>query len=270
MTTENSNGGCCSGNHNAMKVIIGIIMAIVLVILAVYLAGLARNAFKNYDYVGKSPDYKNVVTVDGTGKVNATPDVAQINVGIITEGTSVNTIQKQNTDKMNSIIAAMKSQFKIDEKDLQTSNYSINPKYDWTSGTQKIIGYSISQSVSVKVRDFDKIGDVLAKASELGANSVNGPTFTIDDPEVYKAQAREKAVAQAKEKPKVLSSQVGINLGRIVSFSEGSASNYPVAMYDSVAGMGGVELSAKSVASPSIEAGSQDVQINVSISYEIK
>ena len=266
---EQTNGGCCNGKH-AMKAIIAIIMAVVLVILAVYLVGITRNAWRNYDYIGKSPDYKNIVTVDGTGKVTVKPDVANVNIGIISEGATVDQVQKQNTDKMNSIISAIKSQFKVEDKDIQTNNYSISPKYDWSQKVQRIVGYTISQSVDVKIRNFDQIGDILAKASDLGANSVNGPTFVIDDPEVYKAQAREKAIAQAKDKAKVLANQVGIGLGRIVNFSEGSMSNYPVAMYDSALGMGGGVSSAVKSSAPDIQAGSNDVVVNVSISYEIK
>ncbi|MFA6422683.1 MAG: SIMPL domain-containing protein [Candidatus Buchananbacteria bacterium] len=265
MTNENI--GCCNGHH-VLKVIIGIIMAVVLVILAVYLVGLTRNSLRSYDYIGKSPDYKNIVTVEGTGKVTAKPDVASVNIGIISEGVTVDQVQKQNTDKMNAIVSAIKNQFKIDEKDIQTNNYTINPKYDWSDKVSKIVGYNISQSVNVKIRDFNKVGEILAKASELGANSVNGPTFVIDDPEVYKVQAREKAIAQAKEKSKVLADQVGINLGRIVNFNEFTAGGSPVPMYDSAMGMGG-GLSTKASA-PDIQAGSDEVVINVSISYEIK
>ncbi|MFA6918727.1 MAG: SIMPL domain-containing protein [Patescibacteria group bacterium] len=268
-TMKNSGGACCGGHHHVAKIILGILLAVVLIILAFYLASLARNSVRNYDYIGKSPDYKNIVTVDGVGKVTAKPDVAMVNIGIITEGNSVTQIQKDNTSKMNAITKAIKDQFKIEDKDIQTTNYSINPKYDWTSGTQKIVGYSISQSLNVKVRNFDNVGNILAKASELGANSVNGPTFTIDDPEVYKSQAREKAVAQAKDKAKVLADQVGISLGRIMNFSEGVSGNYSVPMMDSATyGMGG-GVATKAV-SPDIQAGSEDIQVNVSISYEIK
>lgn len=261
-----NNGSCCGGHH-VLKVIVGIIMAIVLVILAVYLVGLTRNSLKSYDYIGKSPDYKNVVTVEGTGKVTAKPDVASVNIGIISEGITVQEVQKQNTDKMNAIISAVKNQFKIEDKDIETNNYTINPKYDWSQKVQRIVGYSINQSINVKIRDFDKVGEILAKASELGANSVNGPQFIIDDSEVYKAQAREKAIAQAKEKAKVLADQVGIDLGRIVSFNEFNP-GYPTPMYESAAGFSDQAMLKSSV--PSIQAGSDEVIVNVNISYELK
>ncbi|MFA6228073.1 MAG: SIMPL domain-containing protein [Patescibacteria group bacterium] len=254
-------GGC---KYHYVKHIIFGILALVLI---VYVGVLTRNAWRTYDYIGKSPDMINQITVTGTAKVSVTPDVAVLYLGIINEGATVNLAQKGMTEKMNAIVDSLKKEFKIDAKDIKTENYSVNPKYDWTDGRQRIIGYMANQSVTVKVRDFDKTGDILAKATELGANTVSGPTFSIDDPEKAKAEAREKAIAQAKEKAKVLADQVGIKLGRIVNFYEGG-NEMPNVAY----GMGGAmdsALSVKAVA-PTIEPGTQDVQLTVSISYEIK
>jgi len=245
-----------------------ILVAVLAVVLVAYVAVLTRNAIRGYDYIGKAPDMINQVTVTGTAKITAVPDVAVINLGIISEAFTVNAAQKSATEKMNSIVNAMKGEFKIDAKDIKTENFSVSPKYDWSNGKQNIIGYTVNQSVSVKVRDFDKTGDILAKATELGANSVYGPTFSIDDPEKAKAEAREKAIAQAKEKAKKLADQVGIKLGRITNFYEGGMETANV-----VYGRGGdlamAAPEAKSI-SPAIEPGSQDIQLTVSISYEIK
>ncbi len=259
-------GGCCCGGTNHK--IIGIVAAIVLVILGIYLLILAMNAWKANYYIGQTPDSKNLVTVDGSGKVIAKPDVAIIDVGIISDGATVAQAQKDSTDKMNAITKAVKDEFKVDDKDIQTANYSVSPKYDWTSGTQKIIGYTVNQSLTIKVRNLDKAGDVLGRVTALGANSVNGPQFTIDDPTALRAQAREKAIKEAKDKAKVMADQVGIKLGRIVNFSEGSS---PVANYYANDMMALSVGSAKAVApSPVIEAGSQEIDVSVSISYEIK
>ncbi|MFA5047689.1 MAG: SIMPL domain-containing protein [Patescibacteria group bacterium] len=249
--------------HCAKHVVLGI-LAIALII---YVGVLTRNAWRNYDYIGKTPDMVNQITVTGTAKITAAPDVALLSLGIVSEGATVNVAQKGATEKMNAIIDALKKQFKIEAKDIQTANFSVNPKYDWSNGRQNIIGYSVNQSVSVKVRNFDSTGDILAKATELGANSVSGPNFIIDDPEKAKSDAREKAIAQAKAKADLLAKQVGIRLGRIVNFYEGGSEIANVAY-----GMGGALDSATmaKVAAPTIEPGSQDVQVSVSISYEIK
>ncbi|MDO8669211.1 MAG: SIMPL domain-containing protein [Candidatus Buchananbacteria bacterium] len=260
---------CCQGERHALKKILMPIVGIVLALLGVYLISLTRNSLKNYDYIGKSPEFKNIITVDGTGKVTAKSDIAIINAGVLTEKVTVAAAQKENTEKMNAIVKSLKDDFKIDGNDIKTSQYNIYPRYDWTNGSQRIIGYSVSQSVEIRVRDFDKIGNILAKAAELGTNTLNGPTFTIDDPEVYKAQAREKAIAQAKEKAKVLADQVGIKLGNIINFSENFG--YPIAntySNDMAFGLGGG--TEKSLPAPDIQAGSEEINVTINISYEIR
>ncbi len=256
--------GC---RHHPSKKFLAIILAIILILVGVYVISLTRNSLRTYDYIGKTPEPKNQITVNGEGKVTAAPDVAVITMGIVSDGTTVAAAQKQNNDKMNNIIAAVKNQFSIPAKDIQTQNYSVYPKYNYQNGRQSIIGYTVNQNVVVKVRDFDKTGAIIGKATELGANQISGPSFSIDDIEAYKAQAREIAIKQAKDNAKVLADQVGIGLGRIVNFSEGGA--MPITpMYADLA----VSLNAetKAVPAPQIEAGSQDVIIDVSISYEIK
>lgn len=259
--------GCC-GFLTAKNPLTGVLVLLSLVLI-IYVGVLVRNAWRSYDYIGKSPDLINQITVTGTAKVSAVPDVAVLQIGIVSEGRTVDLAQKGVTEKMNAIINTLKSDFKIEAKDLKTENYSVYPKYDWSNGRQSIIGYSANQSVQVKVRDFDKTGDILAKATELGANSVSGPSFMIDDPEKAKAEAREKAIAQAKEKANLLADQVGIKLGRIVNFYEGG-NEMPNVAY----GMGGMTLESATdmlkSSAPAIEAGSQDIQLTVSISYEIK
>ncbi|MEI6627463.1 MAG: SIMPL domain-containing protein, partial [bacterium] len=214
-----SNGVCgCAIGHK----VAGAFAILVLVVLGFYLLGLARNSFKSYDFIGKTPDYKNQIAFNGTGKVSATPDVAVINIGVISEKSTVTEAQKDNNTKMNKIMDTVKSQFKVEAKDIKTDNYSIQPRYDWSNNQSKIIGYTVSQNVEVKVRNFDNIGDILTNAGSLGANSVNGPQFTIDDPTELKVQARNLAIKQAKDKANELAKQLGVKLGSVVSFTEGS------------------------------------------------
>lgn len=263
---------CCQGHHHSYspKKILLTVASLALLLLGIYLVVLTRNSLKAYNYIGKSPDFKNIVTVEGSGKVTVKADVAVINVGVLTDKNTVAQAQKENTEKMNNITKSLKNDFKIEYKDIKTSQYIINPRYDWSDGSQRIIGYSVNQSVEIKVRDFDKIGNILAKMAELGTNSLNGPTFTIDDPEIYKAQAREKAIAQAKDKAKILSQQVGIYLGPIVNFSENfGGAVMPLYRSDMAFGLGGGGAE-KSLPAPTIEPGSEEVSVNISISYEIR
>lgn len=252
----------CHGHH---KRFLAPIMVVVLIILSVYLVGLTRNSFKTYNYIGKSPEFQDRITISGTGKVAATPDVAVINVGVISESSTVARAQADNTNKMNNIIKAVKDDFDIDDDDIQTTQYRINPRYDYNEGRRDIVGYEVTQSLTIKVRDFDNVGAILTKAGDLGANSISGPNFTIDDPEVYRAQAREAAIEQAKNKAKVLAKQVGIKLGPIVNFSESSGVVSPYYGESLAFGIGG---DAKAIAQ--IEPGTEEVSVSVSISYEIR
>ncbi len=265
---ENFSGGTPKYH---VKLVFSVFAIIVMIFLSAYLVSLTRNAWENYNYIGKSPEYQDRVSVSGLGEVTAKPDVALVNVGIITQKSTVEEAQTENNNKMNAIITELKGQYKIAEEDIKTSYYQINPRYDWTEGRQRIIGYEVSQSVEVKVRNFDNIGKIVSMAGEKGANSVSGPNFTIDDPEVYKAEARKEAIAQAKEKAKSLADEVGINLGRIVGFSEDMATpSYYAGDY--AYGMGSsVEEKALSSAVPQadIQSGSQEVKVNVYITYEI-
>lgn len=244
------------------KVFMGI--ACVGIILFFYAAAfkdirLGKNA-------GKAPLDTKTISIDGTGKITAVPDIAKVDVGFITEGKNVQAIQKENIDKMNKLIDAVKK-LGIEDKDIQTSQYSVYPKYDYSNGRSTLSGYTVSQSVTIKIRDLEKTSEVLAMAGDSGANQVGGLNFTIDDPEDLKVQARNKAILNAKAKAEVLANSLGIKLGRIVGFVEGGAVPYPLyAKADMAYGMGG---GAESVPAPQVEAGSMEITSNVSITYEI-
>ncbi|TSC90758.1 MAG: hypothetical protein G01um10142_249 [Parcubacteria group bacterium Gr01-1014_2] len=216
-------------------------------------------------------------TVSGEGKVVAVPDIAQLSIGVLTEGgKNLTDLQKQNTEKINRIISYLKEQG-IDEKDIKTEYYSISPRYQTTPcplylptypeiirpcppSSTEIIGYSISQNLSIKVRDLSKAGDTLAGAVERGANTVYGPNFTIDDPISLQNQAREEAIKQAREKAKSMAKAGGFRVGKLVSIQEGF-SGLPI-IY-------GLE-EVKGGAGPSIEPGSQEIVITINLTYEIR
>ncbi|OGF20752.1 hypothetical protein A2257_03195 [Candidatus Falkowbacteria bacterium RIFOXYA2_FULL_38_12] len=221
---------------------------------------------KGYQYIGRPTAERDVINISGEGKVTGIPDIATIQVGLITEKGDVKTAQKENTDKLNRLITTLKN-LGVEDKDIQTSYYNIYPQYDWTDGKQQLRGYQVSQGVAIKIRNLSKIGDMLAAAGEGGANQVSGLTFNIDDPEKLKQEARLKALANAKEKAEALAEAAGVKLGKVVSFSEYSDSpaDYRT-MMDSY-GAGGGEMK---VASPVIESGSIDIVVTATVGYEIK
>lgn len=234
--------------------------------LIVFVGFKARNAYREYNYIGKAVRDRDVITIDGEGKVTAKPDLARIDMGVQTDGANVGDTQRLNTKKMNDIIAALKG-LKIASNDIQTTNYSIYPKYDYSNGKQNIVGYTVSQNVTVKVRNLDSIGDVLAKAGDLGANQVGGIQFTIDEPKALEQEARVKAIDDARKKAEDLAKQLGLTIIKVVSFSENrGGSPIPYAYMDKAMGIGG----GGAVPSPTIESGSLDVTSNVSVVFEVR
>jgi len=170
---------------------------------------------------------------------------------------------------MNEIVAELKSRG-IEAKDIQTTNYSIYPNYDYLNGRQTLKNYVVSQNVNVKIRNLETIGDIVQKAATLGANQIGGLNFTIDEPEKIKQQARELALMAAKTKAESLAKIAGVKLGKLVSFTESMSDGQIVNVRDYSLkvegyGMGG----AAAVPAPAVEAGSQDVIINVMVTYEV-
>ena len=130
----------------------------------------------------------------------------------------------------------------------------------------EIVGYTVQQTVSVKVRDFSKVGSLLSEVVQSGANSVSQLSFTLDDPTEVQNQARAEAIQKAKDKAKSIAKAGRFDLGRLLSIEEGEG-YYPVYKY----GLGGAESMAMDAApAPTIQPGSQDIQVTVTLRYEIE
>ncbi len=249
-------------NSMLLKILAGIF----LIILTIFVGAKTRNALAERDYIGKVVHDRDVITMSGTGKITTKPDLALIGLGLMSEGKTVREIQDTNTKKMNAVIASLKG-LGVDEKDIQTSNYNLQPKIDWADGKQNITGYTLSQNVSVKVRDLDKVGDVIQKVTESGANQIQGVQFTIDDPTSVRDEARLKAIEEAKKKADQLAGALGLHIVKAISFSESSGYNPPMPMmYDSVAS----NMAVGKVAAPEIQAGQLDVSMDVSVTFEVR
>jgi uncharacterized protein YggE len=225
-------------------------------------------------------------TVSGEGKVTTVPDIAQFTFGVITQGgTDVAAAQKQNTEKMDALIGFIKSQG-VDAKDVKTEQFSIDPRYQYydcsrflaqSSGSgphpcppPDIVGYTVNQMASVKMRDFAKIGDIMGSLSKKGANSVSQLSFTLDDPIKSETEAREKAIKQAQEKAEAIATSGDFRIGKLLSIDENGT---PTPYYGyGMGGNGMMKTMAAEAApvAPTIEPGSKEVKITVSLRYEIQ
>lgn len=200
--------------------------------------------------------------VTGEGKVTASPDIALVTVGIQSNGSTV----KQAQDQINSIINKVSDAIKklgVDPKNIKTTNYNINPTYDYTNG-QKITGYSASTNLSIKVRQLEKANSVIDTATANGANQIGGISFDVDDKTKLENEARQKAVDEAKKKAQDAAKIAGFKLGRIINYSENSGGINPMPLRAMVVdkAIGG--------APTQVEPGSSEIVVSITLSYEIQ
>src|SRR3989344_5545859 len=161
----------------------------------------------------KNPD--NTISVSAEGKVQAVPDLATVNLGVLTQGPDPSVVQEQNSVKVNKIIDYIKQQG-ISKDDISTSQFNIYPQYDYNNGRNTIIGYQLNQTITVKVRGMDKSTDILSKilkgGVQQGANEVNGVSFGFDDADELRQEARKLAIEKAKVKAQDLAQAAGLKL----------------------------------------------------------
>jgi uncharacterized protein YggE len=263
MVSKKEMNYCCLYRGHGGRMML-VLLGILLVYVIFWVGTLIRNNIKEYNHIGFADRSERTIVVDADAKVTATPDIAETNIGMIAEGETVEEAQARNTEVMNGLIEGLKA-LGIDEADIQTANYNIYPRYNYTESEGRVLdGYEVSQSVVVKIRDLDKANAVFALAGQSGANSVSGLEFIIDDREVYRTQARELALTKAAQKAKILANALGVEIVGIVSYDEFENGIAPPRAYalESDAGLGG--------ASPSIESGTLEVFMNVSVTFEIR
>lgn len=209
------------------------------------------------------------ISVSGNGKVSAVPDIATLNFGVQTgRQKTADGAMKILTDDMTAVIEAVKGAG-VEEKDIRTQYLNLNPAYDWNEGKRIERGFEASQSLVVKVRDLDKISEVLDVAIRAGANQAGSVGFTIDDPDVLRESARAEAIAEAKQKAQKLAADLGVSLGRLQGFWEEQGYGGPRAMMMESKAMDGAYGGGGPVAPP-IPAGEQEVQVQVNLTYKVK
>jgi len=210
------------------------------------------------------------ITVSADGKVVVSPDIAKISFAVVSEGVDPKTISQENIKNINTAIDYLKTKG-IEEKDIKTTQYNLSPKYEYDEKTRKtfISGYTLTQNVLVKIRDLNKVAEVISGLTEVGINRIDSISFEIDEPEKYFAEARNQAFEKAKKKAEEMALKNSVKLGKVINFSEWEPTTRP---YDSLRtfGMGGEGSVAASSVLPKIQPGSEEITINVNITYEIK
>jgi len=209
---------------------------------------------------------KRTINVTGTGKVTLTPDIAYVSIGVHTEGTDAAEAVAANTSQSQKVVDALKT-FKIDPKDIQTTNFSIYPQQQYDNeGKLQGINYVVDNTVYVTLRDIDQLGELLDAVVKAGSNSINSIQFDVADREAALSEARQLAVENAQKQAEELASAAGVTLGQVLSINSSSASA-PIPMYDYRAGMGGAAVAESAVP---VSVGQLIITLDVYMSYEIQ
>ncbi len=248
------------------KKLLWTLAGIALVYVIVLLGTMIRNNIERYEHIGQADRQERTIRVEGQGTVTVKPDVAMTTMGVTTEAETVTDAQDQNTQIMNNLLSGLR-QLGISEDDIQTTNYNVYPRYDYLDEEGRVLrGYEVSQNVSVKIRDLESANQVIALAGQVGATNVSGLQFTIDDTDVYREEARKEALDKAYAKAEALSEDLGVRIIGLVSYDE-FASNVPKPYvsrsyaFDEMGFGGGT--------APELEAGSEEVEVTVSMIFEI-
>jgi uncharacterized protein YggE len=253
--------------------------AMLLIIVSVYFIIRVLAEFRSLG--GGSKD-ANIITVSGHGEVKAVPDIANIYFTISKDAKTVKEAQEAVAKIEKASLDFLKGAG-VAEKDIKAENASFYPKYEYkynaksymlcneygcppNEGRNVIVGYTASESVTVKIRNTDEAGTIMQGLGALGVSSLNGPNFSIDDEDALKALARKEAIDEARAKAKVLAKDLGVRLGKVTSFNEGGYYPTPM-MYGKVANMG-ADMAESAPAQ--LPRGENTISSDVTITFEIR
>lgn len=226
--------------------------------LAVPAAATAQSAIQVQPISGTRLD------ISATGEVNRVPDVAIISTGVVTRAATATAAIQQNATRMERVRVALK-RAGIADRDIQTSSINLNPEYRYEENqAPRLVGYTASNSLSIRFRDIEATGRILDALVAEGANQINGPTLTIDKPEQALDEARTKALANGRARAELYARSLGMQVVRLLSVSESGGYSVPPPMPYAM------EARAVGAADTKIVPGEQKLQVTLAMSFELR
>jgi len=248
-----------------------------LMLLSAFLLVRVIGDFKKLPNIGREIYPQSTINVSGSGEAYAIPDVASFNFSVVEVADTVKQAQEKADHKINKVLAEIRDSG-VDDKDIKTTSYNVHPKYEWRqvacitypcpSGKNVLLGYEVDQTISVKVRDTEKVGSLVTKVGTAEVSNVSGIQFMIDDKEQYVNEAREAAIKEAKEKAKKLAKQLGVKLGKIMYYNENG--NNPGFHGEAFGSARDTIALSSAPAKAELPAGENKITSEVTITYEIK
>jgi uncharacterized protein len=249
------------------------VVKLFVVLLSIFVIALIFYTFKAMSFIGSAPS-TNIISVSGYGESFAVPNIATVSFSVEKTAKTVANAQNQVTTVMNDVLATLKTSG-IADKDIKTTSYDINPKYDYQGSVctangicppsrQILSGYTVSDTVQVKIRTIDTAGEIIGILGQKNVTNLSGLTLTVEDDSAVKTEARNKAIAEAKLQAESIARGLGVRLVRVTNFSEsGSARPVYYAAKD-------MAMSSGSAPTPSIPVGQNKASSDVIITYEIQ
>ena len=234
-------------------------------LLAVVIAG---RLYVFGQYVSSDPvrNADRHLTVQAVGTSKSAPNIGHVTLGVQVQARPT---AQEATDTLgsqsNAVIAAVKA-LGIADGDIKTQNVSVQPAYNYNEGKQTLRGYEASQQIEITVRKTDQSGEVIARATEAGANQVGGVTFENEDNAAQTLAAEKDAIDKAKKKAEEIASGLGARLGKVKNYSASQSYPGPMAYAQEMkVGMGGDVANV-----PQIPVGTNEVTASVTITYELR
>ena len=216
------------------------------------------------------------ISVSGHGKISVPPNIADISIGVVTQAKTAGDALSANSEKMEALQKVMKERG-VAAKDVQTTNFNISPRYSQPPPhnpqnpvrdfVPQIVGYDVTNTVSVTARDLAKLGSLLDAVVTAGANQMHGISFRVDEPGAILDAARKKAMADAKKKAELMAGEAGVVVGFPISIRDEPGSFAPP-QYAPM--MGGRAMGMMAASSVPVAAGEQELSVTVHVVYELK
>jgi uncharacterized protein YggE len=205
-----------------------------------------------------------LLTISAEGTTDGNPDMAVVNLGVTTDGATAQAALTANSQRMNALTQALR-RAGIAERDIQTSNISVNPQYQYQENQPpRLTGYQATNTVVARVRNVSRVGAAIDAAVAAGGNTVNGVSFTFQDTVAQLDAARRNAVQAARSRAELYATAFGLHIQRIIAISEGGGYSppMPMPMY--------ARMAADSAPPPPVSPGEITTSASISVTYELR
>lgn len=207
------------------------------------------------------------LAVVGEGKVEVVPDMAYIDAGITINNVPTVKEARSKVDEVNTLLIAEVKKLGLDPKEIKTTNYSVSPQYTYEGNTNRITGYEGYATITVKTKKTELVPLIIEAAIKAGANQINNTRFVVDNPAVYREEARAKAIQNAKDQAEKIAKSLGIKLGKVTNVVE-SVSGGVSPQYDGMYSAKGLPVVGGGGGGAELEAGSETVASTVTLYFE--